>query len=57
MAQSVKNPPLDFSSGYDLGFLGLTPTWGSLLSTESACPSPSAPPLACALSLSNKLIN
>ena len=45
----------------DLRFVGSRPESGSLLSGESACPSPSAPPpiraLLRALSLSNKLIN
>ena len=39
-----------FSSGHDIRVLGFSPTWGSLLHEESA--SPSAPPPACALSLS-----
>ena len=36
-----------------LQLIGLSPAWGSLLSQESASPSPSAsPPCLCALSLS-----
>uniref|UniRef100_A0A452QJC0 SLP adaptor and CSK interacting membrane protein n=1 Tax=Ursus americanus TaxID=9643 RepID=A0A452QJC0_URSAM len=55
-AQSVKHPTFDFSSGHDLGVLGSSPTLGSLLNVESACPSPSlfSPPPPLSLSLSNK---
>ena len=52
MAQSVKHLP---SAGHDLIVLGSSPTSTSLLSRESACPSPSAPPPAHALSLSLSL--
>lgn len=44
VAQSVWLRTLSFSSGQDLRVLRLSPTSGSMLSTESACPSPSAPP-------------
>ena len=44
VAQSVKHWSLDFSSGCDLTVVGLNSMWGSVLSMESACPSPSAPP-------------
>ena len=59
MAQSVKGA---FGSDYNLGGPGLSPTSGSLLSRQSALPSPSVPPPTPALSLSlahflsNKLI-
>ena len=43
VAQLVKHPILDFSSGHDLRVLGSNPISGSMLSTECACPSPSAP--------------
>ena len=45
-----------FGSGHDLRVLGLSPASGSLLSGESAFPSPSAchSPRFCSLSLSNK---
>ena len=46
MAQLVKYLTLDFSSGHDLRVVGLSLEWGSVLSTESAPPSPSAPPSA-----------
>ena len=36
MAQSVKYPTLDFSSGHDLRVLGLSPTLGSALIEGSA---------------------
>ena len=36
-------PTLGFSSGHDLGVLGLSPVLGYALSIEYACPSPSAP--------------
>ena len=52
MAQLVKHPTLDFSSDLDLRVLGSSPTLGSTLSVESACSSPSSPPPAHALSLS-----
>jgi len=56
------SPTLDFSSGRDLRVVGSGPASGSPLSTESACPRPSAlPPLVCvhalSLSLSNKYIH
>ena len=50
-AQSDKCLTLDFSSGSDLRVLGLSHAWGSTRSTESTCPSPSAPPVTHALSL------
>ena len=34
MAQSVKHPTLDFSSGHDLQVMGWGPTMGSMLSVE-----------------------
>lgn len=50
MAQSIELPTLDFGTGYGLGVLGWSLSWGSLLSRESAsafslslCP---LPPLA-----------
>ena len=43
-----------FGLGHDLGVLGSSPASGSLLSGEPASPSPSAPPPAHALCLSNK---
>ena len=48
MAQSIKGQTLDFSSGYDLGVVGLSPVWGSALSIEPASDS---------LSLSVTIIN
>ena len=42
MAELVKQPALDFSSPHDLRVLGPSPTLGSLLSGESAFPSPFA---------------
>ena len=33
-----------FGSGHDLGILGLSPEWGSLLNGKPASPSPSATP-------------
>ena len=44
VAQSVKNPIHDFCSSHGLWVLRSSPTWGSLLSVESACPSLFAPP-------------
>ena len=52
VAESVKLMTLDFASGHDLRVLGLSPLPDSVLSVESACPSPSALPLAHLLSLS-----
>ena len=46
-----------FGSGQDLRVLGSSPMSGSLLNGESSSPSPSAPPLACVLSLSLSQIN
>ena len=40
----VKCSPLGICIGHDLKVVGLSPTLGSTLSTESACTSPSAPP-------------
>ena len=40
-----------FGSGHGPGFLGLSPTFGSLLSGESASPTPFAAPLDCVLSV------
>ena len=40
MAQSVKHLTLDVSSGHDLWVMGSRPVLGSMLSGESACPSP-----------------
>ena len=56
MAQSVNHPTLGFSSGCDLGGLGLSPRWGSLLNGDLLlslflCPSP------CLFTLSLKQIN
>jgi len=45
VAQSIRHPTLDFSSGHDPGVVGLSRTSGSMLSAESACQSFSAPPL------------
>ena len=44
MAQSGKWLTLGFSSGHDLRAMRSVPEWGSMLSPESACASPS--PLA-----------
>ena len=44
-AQSLKPLTLDLGSGRDLRVVRPSPESGSMLSTESACPSPSAPPL------------
>ena len=57
MAQLVKWPTLDSSSGHDLSVVGSRPLLDSELSVESACPSPSAPPPICALSLFFSKIN
>ena len=43
-----------FSLGHGLRMLRLSPALGSLLSGESASPSPSTPPPACGLFLSDK---
>ena len=57
VAQLIKPQTLDFSSGRDLGVLGTSPMWGSVLGTEPACPSPSAPsPYALSLSQINKIV-
>jgi len=56
VAQSVERPTLDFGSDHDLRVLESSPASGSALSVESACPSPSTPPPARTLSLSNKYI-
>ena len=50
-AESVKHLP-SASSGHDPRVLRSSPELGSLLSGESAAPSPSATPPACALLLS-----
>ena len=42
-------PTLDFGSGHDHGIVRLSPASGSVLSKESVCLSPSAPPPAHAL--------
>jgi len=42
VAQSVNHLTLDFGSGRDLRVMGLSPTLGSVLSGESAYPSPPA---------------
>ena len=42
-------PTLDFGSGHDHRVVRLSPASGSVLSKESVCPSPSAPPPAHAL--------
>ena len=60
MAQLVKHPTLDFSSGHDLMAVGSSPMSGSVLSVESAWdslpPSVSAPPgLTSTHSLSLKI--
>ena len=54
MAQLVDHPTLDFGSGHDLRVMGSSPVLGSVLSVESACPSPSAlpPPLSVSLYIS-----
>ena len=63
MAQFVKSPTLDVSSGRDLVVMRWSPMWRSVLSMESAwdslCPSLSTPPpLMLLLSLSlNKYTN
>ena len=44
---SVKHLSLDFVSGNELRVLGPSPTSCSMLSTESACPSPSVLPPIC----------
>ena len=44
VAQSVKCPTLDFSSGHDLRVVGLSPASGSKLSGESAWDSLPLPP-------------
>ena len=54
MAQLVKRLTLDFSSGHDPRVMGSSPMLGSVLSVETTCPSPSAPPSACVCSLSYK---
>ena len=55
VAQWVKLPTLDFSSGHDLRVVRLSPMLGSVLSAESACPSTtSAPPPDHMLSKINK---
>ena len=56
MAQAVEHPALGFSSGHGLRVVGSSPTWGSMLSKESAWDSlsPSLPPLNLSLSLSLK---
>ena len=51
VAQLVKCPTLDFSSGLDLRVLESSPESGSGLSVESVCPFLSVPPPAHALSL------
>ena len=43
-----------FGLGHDLRVLGSRPAMGFMLSEESACPSPSAPPSTCALSLKER---
>ena len=50
MAQSVERLTLDLHSGGDLAVLGLSPTWGSVLTTQTlhgiySLPSLSAPAL------------
>ena len=47
----VERLTLDFGSGHDLRVLKSSPVLGSELNTEHAGDSPSAPPLALALSL------
>ena len=47
VAQLVKCPTLDFSSGHDLWIMGLTPMSGSTLSEESAWDSLSLSPIPC----------
>ena len=51
MAQLVERPILDFGSGHDLRGMRLSPASGSMLTVESACPPPSAPPHTLVLSL------
>ena len=36
VVQLIKHPTLDFSSGYDLIVMGLSPTLGSMLNMEPA---------------------
>ena len=55
MAQLVKHLILGFSSGHDLRVLESSPALGSVLSVESASPSPSAPPLVLFLKEINKI--
>ena len=40
MAQLVKCPTLDFSSGHDIRVMGSSPKLGSVLSSEPVSPSP-----------------
>ena len=58
VAQSVKRLTLDFGSDNDLGVLGPSPMWGSMLNAESAWdslpPSSFAPPFVLALSKINR---
>ena len=58
VAQLVEQVTLDFGLGHDLGVLGLSlcqaPCLAGSLLQDSSSPSPSAPPPAQALSLSNK---
>ena len=59
VAQSVEQWTLGFGSGHDLRVVESSPTSDSMLSEESAYPSPSTSPLppflhSCFLSLSNK---
>ena len=66
MAQSVKRPTLDFSSGHDLRFVSSSPALDSMLKVQSLlgilslslslCPSPTqSHPLCLCLSLSLSL--
>ena len=59
VAQSVEHATLDFGSGHDLGVLGSSPMWGSVLSGESASGFSlfSAPPPTCVHALSLSQIN
>ena len=51
VAQSVEHPTPDFSSGHDLGVMGLSPKSGSEVGMGSGWDSLSAPlPSSCSLS-------
>ena len=62
MAQLAGHPNLDFGPGHDLRVMGTSPVMGSVLSMDSAYPSPTVPSptpthILCLLSFYNKYID